>query len=60
MARAMPRPDTIVNSPPSENASAGYVFAAALMFAASFVAARVAVQAERKPLEQVATPLSAL
>ena len=30
-----------------------------LMFAASFVAARYAVRAERKPLEEVATPLSA-
>jgi hypothetical protein len=29
------------------------------MFAASFVAARYAIRAERKPLEQVATPLSA-
>ena len=37
----------------------GYVFAAVLMFAASFVAARYAVAAERKPLEEVATPLSA-
>jgi hypothetical protein len=30
------------------------------MFAAAFVAARYAVNAERKPLEQVATPLSAV
>jgi hypothetical protein len=29
------------------------------MIAAAFVAARYAVHAERKPLEQVATPLSA-
>jgi hypothetical protein len=34
--------------------------AAVLMFAAAFVAARYAVAAERKPLEQVATPLSAV
>ena len=37
----------------------GYVFAAVLMLAASIVAVRYAVPAERKPLEQVATPLSA-
>jgi MFS family permease len=37
----------------------GYVFAAVLMFLAAFIAARYAVAAERKPLEQVATPLSA-
>ena len=38
---------------------AGYVFAAALMGVAAFVAARYAVRAERKPLEEVAPPLSA-
>jgi MFS family permease len=38
---------------------AGYAFAAALMGAAAFVAARWAVPAERKSLESVATPLSA-
>ena len=37
----------------------GYVFAAVLMLLAAAVAARYAVQAERKPLESVATPLSA-
>jgi len=37
----------------------GYVFAAILMLVAAIVAARFAVAAERKPLEQVATPLSA-
>jgi MFS family permease len=37
----------------------GYVFAAALMGAAAFVAARWAVPAERKSLEEVAKPLSA-
>ena len=38
----------------------GYVFAALLMFAAAAVAARYAVNAERKPLEEVAAPLSAV
>jgi hypothetical protein len=38
----------------------GYVFAAILMFAAAIVAALYAVNAERKPLEEVATPLSAV
>jgi MFS family permease len=38
----------------------GYVFAAFLMFAAAIIAARYAVNAERKPLEEVATPLSAV
>jgi len=37
---------------------AGYVFAAALMGAAALVAALYAVRAERKPLEEVAPPLS--
>jgi len=37
----------------------GYAFAAALMLFAAFVAARFAVAAERKPLEDVAAPLSA-
>lgn len=36
----------------------GYVFAALLMLAASLVAAFFAVSAERKPLEEVAAPLS--
>jgi MFS family permease len=36
----------------------GYVFAAALMLIAALVAAFFAVAAERKPLEQVAAPLS--
>ena len=39
---------------------AGYLFAAALMAVAAWVAARYAVEAERKPLEMVATPLSAI
>jgi MFS family permease len=38
---------------------AGYVFAAVLMGLAALVAAIYAVRAERKPLEEVATPLSA-
>ena len=50
----------LVESGSRESVFAGYVFAAVLMFAASFVALRFAVPAERKPLEQVATPLSAL
>jgi MFS family permease len=36
----------------------GYLLGAALMLAASFIAARFAVAAERKPLEQVARPLA--
>ena len=39
---------------------AGYLFAAVLMAAAAWVAARYAVKAERMPLEAVATPLSAV
>ena len=39
---------------------AGYVFAAALMLGAAVVAALFAVQAERRPLEEVATPLSSV
>ena len=38
---------------------AGYAFAAALMCAAGIVAAFLGVDAERKPLEIVAPPLSA-
>jgi len=38
---------------------AGYAFAAALMGLAALVAARYAVRAERKPLEEVAIPMSA-
>ena len=49
----------LVESGARESVFAGYVFAALLMFIASVVA-RYAVPAERKPLEQVATPLSAL
>jgi MFS family permease len=39
--------------------AAGYVLGAALMMAASIIAARFCVRAERKPLEVVAPPLSA-
>jgi len=38
----------------------GYLFGAALMLAAAFIAARFAVRAERKPLEAVARPLNAV
>ena len=50
----------LIESGSRESVFEGYLFAAALMFAASFVAARFAIPAERKPLEQVATPLSAV
>jgi hypothetical protein len=49
----------LIESGSRQSVFGGYVFAAMLMFAASFVAARYAVRAERKPLEEVATPLSA-
>ncbi len=50
----------LIESGSRQSVFGGYVFAAALMFAAAAVAARFAVPAERKPLEQVATPLSAV
>jgi MFS family permease len=50
----------LIESGSRQSIFGGYVFAAVLMFAAAFVAARYAVAAERKPLEQVATPLSAV
>ncbi len=50
----------LIESGSRQSVFGGYVFAAALMFAAAIVAARFAVPAERKPLEQVATPLSAV
>ena len=40
--------------------AAGYVLGAALMLAASIIAARFCIPAERKPLEAVAPPLSAV
>jgi MFS family permease len=49
----------LIQSGSRQSVFGGYVFAAILMFAAAFVAARYAIRAERKPLEQVATPLSA-
>jgi MFS family permease len=49
----------LIESGSRQSVFAGYAFAALLMLAASFVAARYAIRAERKPLEQVATPLSA-
>jgi MFS family permease len=50
----------LIESGSRQSIFGGYVFAAVLMFAAAFVAARYAVAAERKPLEQVAPPLSAV
>jgi hypothetical protein len=50
----------LIESGSRQSIFGGYVFAAVLMFAAALVAARYAVNAERKPLEQVATPLSAV
>ena len=50
----------LIESGSRQSIFGGYVFAAVLMFAAAIVAARYAVNAERKPLEQVATPLSAV
>jgi MFS family permease len=49
----------LIESGSRQSIFGGYVFAAILMFVAAIVAARYAVAAERKPLEQVATPLSA-
>jgi MFS family permease len=49
----------LIQSGSRQSVFSGYVFAAILMFAAAFVAARYAIRAERRPLEQVATPLSA-
>lgn len=39
---------------------AGYLFGAALMLGAAFVAARFAIRAERQPLEAIARPLNAV
>ena len=50
----------LIESGSRQSIFGGYVFAALLMFAAAIVAARYAVNAERKSLEQVATPLSAV
>jgi MFS family permease len=50
----------LIESGSRQSIFGGYVFAALLMFAAAVVAALYAVNAERKPLEEVATPLSAV
>ena len=50
----------LIESGSRESIFGGYVFAAVLMLAAAAVAALYAVNAERKPLEEVATPLSAV
>jgi len=49
----------LIESGARQSIFGGYAFAAALMFAAALVAALFAVAAERRPLEEVATPLSA-
>jgi MFS family permease len=49
----------LIASGSRESVFAGYSFAAALMLAAALVAALFAVRAERRPLEDVAAPLSA-
>ena len=49
----------LVESGSREAVFGGYLFGAALMLVAAVVAARWAVAAERKPLEEVARPLSA-
>lgn len=49
----------LVESGARQNVFEGYAFAAVLMGAAAYVAARYAVAAERKSLEEVAKPLSA-
>ena len=48
----------LVGSGARKSLFAGYLFAAVLMLAAAVVAGTSAVAAERKPLEQVAAPLS--
>ena len=48
----------LIESGSRQSVFAGYAFAALLMLVAAFVAGRFAVRAERKPLEQVAAPLS--
>jgi len=49
----------LIQSGSRSSVFAGYVFAAVLMLGAALVAALFAVKAERRPLEDVATPLSA-
>lgn len=48
----------LVESGSRDSVFYGYLFGSALMFAGAAVAARYAVAAERKPLEEVARPLS--
>jgi MFS family permease len=50
----------LIESGSRQSIFGGYVFAALLMFVAAIVAALYAVNAERKPLEEVAKPLSAV
>ena len=49
----------LIESGSRQSVFGGYAFAAVLMLAAAGVAALFAIPAERKPLEQVARPLSA-
>ena len=48
----------LIESGSRQSIFGGYLFAAILMFCAAIVAGRYAVAAERRPLEEVATPLS--
>jgi MFS family permease len=50
----------LIESGSRQSIFGGYVFAACLMFAAAVVAWLYAINAERKPLEEVAAPLSAV
>src|SRR4029077_18102749 len=50
----------LIESGSRQSIFGGYAFAALLMFAAAVVAVLYAVNAERKPLEDVAKPLSAV
>jgi MFS family permease len=50
----------LIESGSRQSIFGGYAFVAILMLVAAVVAAQYAVQAERKPLEPVATPLSAV
>jgi MFS family permease len=50
----------LIESGSRQSIFGGYVFAALLMFAAAVIAWLYAINAERKPLEEVATPLSAV
>ncbi len=50
----------LIDTGSRERVLEGYLFGAGLMIAAAFVAARWAVAAERKPLEQVCRPLASV